>query len=153
VLKAVEVKKAFARFVEEAEPRLLRALVGVYGPEVGREATSDAIAYAWEHWDRVSAMQNPIGYLYRVGQSRSRSYSPRRVSYPPVSSEALPEVDPRLPSAFQRLSEKQRTAVILLFVEEMSEREAANAMAVSRATVRQHAQRGLKKLRKALQVT
>jgi len=34
--------------------------------------TAEALAYAWENWDRLSSMKNPVGYLYRVGQSRAR---------------------------------------------------------------------------------
>jgi RNA polymerase sigma factor (sigma-70 family) len=152
VVTPAGVEEEFARFVEDVEPRLVRALVASYGTEVGREATRDALSYAWEHWERVSNMTNPVGYLYRVGQSRSRSYRREPVWFPEVPPKELPEVDPRLPSALRELSYKQRAAVVLLFVEELSEREAADALAMSRATVRKHAERGLLKLRKALGV-
>ncbi len=148
-----EVEREFASFVEETEPRLARALVGAYGAEVGREATRDALAYAWEHWSRVSGMENPVGYLFRVGQSRSRSYRRERILFPDVPSRELPDVDSRLPLALGQLSRMQRAAVVLLFVEEMSEREVGEALGVSRAAVRKHAERGLAKLRKALGVS
>lgn len=152
-MTSAEVEREFARFVEEMEPRLLRALVGAYGSEVGREATSDALSYAWERWDQVSTLDNPVGYLYRVGQSRSRSYRRDRVWFPEVPDKELPDVDPRLPSALRQLSQRQRAAVVLLYVEGLSERESADALGVSRATVRKHADRGLAKLRKALGVS
>lgn len=152
-MTSAEVEQEFARFVEEVEPRLLRALVGAYGSEVGREATRDALSYAWERWDQVSTLDNPVGYLYRVGQSRSRSYRRQRVWFPVVPENGLPDVDPRLPSALRQLSQRQRAAVVLLLVEELSEREAADALGVSRATVRKHAERGLRKLRTALGVS
>ena len=63
-------EQAFTRFVEETEPRLSYALAAAYEPEVGAEATADALAYAWEHWERIERMGNPAGHLYRVGQSR-----------------------------------------------------------------------------------
>jgi DNA-directed RNA polymerase specialized sigma24 family protein len=47
----------------------------------------------------------------------------------------------------------QRAAVVLLFVEEMPEREAAEALGISRASVRKHAERGLAKLRRSLGVS
>jgi RNA polymerase sigma factor (sigma-70 family) len=152
-LTSAEVKEAFALFVEDAEPRLLRALVGVFGSEVGREATRDALAYAWEHWSRIAGMENPVGYLFRVGQSRSRSYRQARVLFPEVPARELPDVDPRLPAALSRLSPKQRAAVVLRYVEELSEREVAEALDISRASVRKHAERGLAKLRNALGVS
>jgi RNA polymerase sigma-70 factor (ECF subfamily) len=62
----------FSDFFADAEPRLRRALIAAYGAERGREAAAEALAYGWEHWSRVRRMGNPLGYLYRVGQSRSR---------------------------------------------------------------------------------
>jgi hypothetical protein len=43
----------FSVFFREVEPRLRHALVASCGFEAGREAAADALAYAWEHWDRV----------------------------------------------------------------------------------------------------
>jgi DNA-directed RNA polymerase specialized sigma24 family protein len=43
--------------------------------------------------------------------------------------------------------------VVLLFVEELSEREAAEALEISRGSVRTHAERGMAKLRNALGAT
>lgn len=63
----------FTEFVELTEPRLRRALVASYGPAVGREAAVDALSWAWEHWERIDGMQNPVGYLYRVGQTATTS--------------------------------------------------------------------------------
>lgn len=148
-----EVELEFASFVEKTESRLRRAFVCAFGSEVGREVTRDALAYAWEHWARVSRMDNPVGYLYRVGQSRSRSYRREGARFPEVPPQELPDVDPRLPAALSQLSRMQRAAVVLLFVEELSEREVGEALAISRGAVRKHAERGLAKLRKALGVS
>src|SRR5215472_17859967 len=65
-------RAAFERFVEEIGPRLGRALAALYGFEDGRDATAEALAYAWEHWPRLQHMANLPGYLFRVGQTRSR---------------------------------------------------------------------------------
>jgi hypothetical protein len=48
------------------------ALVAAYGFEEGRDATAEAFAYAWEHWERVRQMPSALGYLFRVAQSRRR---------------------------------------------------------------------------------
>lgn len=148
-----EVEQEFALFVEAVEPRLLRALVAAYGSDVGREATQDALAYAWEHWAEVSELSSPVGYLFRVGQSQSRRYRRRRAWFPATRPAELPDVDPRLPAALGGLSRMQRIAVVLFYVEELSEREAADALGVSRGTVRKHAERGLAKLQRALGVS
>ena len=65
-------RETFTRFFEEAEPRLRVALGAALGQERGRDAASEALAYAWENWDRLQEMENPIGYLYRVGPSKVR---------------------------------------------------------------------------------
>ena len=77
----------FARFVSRVEPRLLQALVVTYGRSDGREATVDALSWAWEHWAEAQHFEYPVAYLYRVGQSARRRFAPRDL---PV--EALPPV-------------------------------------------------------------
>jgi DNA-directed RNA polymerase specialized sigma24 family protein len=145
----------FTLFVKDTEPKLSYALAGAYGVQVGREATADAIAYAWEHWADVKEMENPAGYLYRVGQTAARKYimfmKPGPL-FPAVNPSKLPHVEPGLPAALESLSDAQRTAVVLLHSEEWSEREVAELMDVDRSTVRSHRDRGLKKLRNALEV-
>jgi DNA-directed RNA polymerase specialized sigma24 family protein len=74
----------FERFFREVEPRLRRAFVGTAGVEAAGDAAAEALAWARESWERVQTMENPAGYLFRVGQSRSRR---RRVpSLPPVEA-------------------------------------------------------------------
>ena len=52
---------SFEQFFATAEPRLRRALVATYGGERGREASAEALAWAWEHWPKVQAMEHPLG--------------------------------------------------------------------------------------------
>jgi DNA-directed RNA polymerase specialized sigma24 family protein len=150
--RRVADREAFVAFVREVEPRLRRALVAAYGPDRGREATAEALAYAWEHWARVRAMGNPAGYLYRVGQSRSR---PRR--RPPLfaaeSSDREPMVEPGLMRAMADLSEQQRVCVVLTQAYGWQLAEVGELLGVSVSTVQTHAQRGMDKLRSALEVT
>ena len=61
-------------------------------------------------------------------------------------------MEPRLSAALNSLSLAQRTAVVLVYVMEWSEREAADLLGVNRSTIRRHRDRGLTKLRAALEV-
>jgi DNA-directed RNA polymerase specialized sigma24 family protein len=70
--EARDDQAVFERFVEEAGPRLGRALAALYGFEDGRDATAEALAYAWETWPRLQHIANLPGCLFRVGQTRSR---------------------------------------------------------------------------------
>jgi DNA-directed RNA polymerase specialized sigma24 family protein len=143
----------FTEFFERAEPRLRNALVAAYGVDVGTEAAADALAYGWEHWDRVSHMDNAIGYLYRVGRSRSRRFR-RRPPLPVITgTNPSPWVEPGLPAALSRLSDKQRVTIILIHSLGWTYAETAELLGVSIGTVETHVQRGMGKLRRALGVT
>lgn len=148
-----EDSASFDQFVGDAERRLSFAFAAAYGPEVGAEATAEALAYAWEHWERLSMMENPLGYLFRVGQSKSRKYWRRRppvAPLPEVTSE--PWVEPGLLDGLRGLSRNQRVAVVLVEGFEWTQQEVADLLEVSRSSVQKHYQRGLSRLRSVLEV-
>jgi RNA polymerase sigma factor (sigma-70 family) len=128
--------ESFSAFFADAEPRLRRALVASLGPTRGREAAADALAWAWEEWDRIQSFENLCGYLYRVGQSRSRR---RRQPF-----------EPQLVPALAQLSERQRSAVVLIHGFGWTYREVAEMTGLSISSVQNHLERGLAKLRKSL---
>ena len=142
----------FTLFMQEVEPRMKRALCVGYGIERGVEATADALAYGWEHWERVKMMENPAGYLYRVGRSRARTRRTPRPDFPRFPADESPRVEPGLPAALGRLSEVQRQAVWLVHGFEWTLTETASLLDVSVSTVRKDLERGEKKLRRALGV-
>ncbi len=143
---------AFTEFVKEVESRLQHALIARYGLEVGRESAAEALAYAWEHWDRVQKMVNPAGYLYRVATSRSRRLRRSARVLPEVSVDAARWVEPGLPSALGRLSPNQRIAVLLVHSFEYTHAEAADAMGIAGGSLRKHLSRGMAKLKRDLEV-
>ena len=144
--------KAFTRFVKEVEPRLSYAFAAAYGPETGAEVTADTLEWAWAHWGKVRPMENPAGYLYRVGQSKARWYHRPAVLFPQLPPAELPSMYPELPVALGTLSKHQRVAVVLIHGLGYSEREVADLVGISRWSVRTHAERGLERLRSSLGV-
>ena len=101
----------FVAFVRDAEPKLRRALVAAYGAMVGREAALDALSWGWEHWDRLSQMANPVGYLYRVGRTRAAEHFDRMartanldLATVPTTLELAVSDHPDLPEAIGALS-------------------------------------------------
>jgi DNA-directed RNA polymerase specialized sigma24 family protein len=140
----------FETFARRCGPDLRRALVARYGLEVGVEATADALAYAWERWERVGTMANPTGYLVRVGQSAARRYRRRPVALPNAKPGVESTFDPRLPRALEHLSARQRSAVMLICVHDWTYAAAATALGVSESTLRNHVRRGLESLRREL---
>jgi DNA-directed RNA polymerase specialized sigma24 family protein len=151
-LGTVDEAAGFDEFVAEVRPRLARAFAAAYGIERGQEALAEAMGYAWEHFEVVGAMENPAGYLYRVGQSRSRPRR-RRAVFPPPASLGLPEVEPRLAGAIEGLSERQRACVMLVLAFEWTHEEVADLLGLSRSTVQNHVERGLQSLRGVIGAT
>ena len=147
-------ERAFAAFVREVEPRLRQALVATYGPADGREATVDALSWAWEHWDRLGDVPNPGGYLYRVGQSAVRRFGsrPLPIGVLHTADVASPDLSPELVPALARLSAQQRTVVLLVHAYSWSQADVATLLEISPSTVREHMNRALARLRDELEV-
>ena len=141
---------AFEAFVEAVELRLRIALIAVLGQERGRDAAAAALLYAWENWDRVSAMANPAGYLYRVGRSSQRRR--KEPAWMPVPEVVDPVIEPGLPDALATLSEKQRIAVVLVHAYGWSRQETAELTGISLSSLDTHIARGLSRLRNRLGV-
>lgn len=142
----------FDEFVQTAGRRLQHSLVAAHGLAIGSDAAQAALAYCWEHWSRVSAMDNPHGYLFRVGQNAARrEYRP--VAVPgTVEPVVQPEFEPQLMNALRTLTEHQRVAVLLIHGHGYPLTEAAEVLDVSVSTVRNHLRRGTEKLRHNLGV-
>lgn len=150
-----EASDAFARFVDVTGARLRVALVARYGVDIGVDACADALAYAWEHWDRVRAMANPGGYLFRVGQTSARRHhrANRPVQLPPESGrrDGPGDGDDGLDVLLAVLDERQRVAVVLAHVYEWTYAEIADVLDVPVGTVRNLIHRGLTKLRRTME--
>jgi RNA polymerase sigma-70 factor (ECF subfamily) len=145
---------SFEGFMKESETRLHDALAALFGTQAGRDATAEAFAYGWEHWERVRKMDNPIGYLYAVGRDRGRkAQSGRRVVLMPVDSDRVPWIEPGLPVALGALPDKQRIVVMLLHCYDWTMTEVAEVLGVSKGTVQSHDTRAMRRLRRRLGVT
>jgi RNA polymerase sigma factor (sigma-70 family) len=155
----------FDDLVREIEPMLRRALVAVYGADLGREATAEALAWAWEHRGRMTKTDNPTGYLFRVGSTHAKRHlgRARRIDLIPSIdlSNRLDRIDltgpsprPASPGAALELAdllaqmpERQRVAVLLVHGHGHTLAETADVLGCSVSSVRVHADRGLAKLR------
>ena len=142
-----ETDQEFHDLVLRVEPTLRRAFVALYGAERGRDAVAEALAYAWEHRSKVLEMANPAGYLYRVGQTRSRQRKSGRPRIGPTHSR---EPEPELFSALRSLSRRQRVAVVLCIGYSWTYEQTSEFMGISRGAVQKHVDRGLTNLRRQL---
>lgn len=144
---------SFTDFVREVEPRLRHALCAGFGGDQGRESTAHALAYGWEHWERIRSLDNPAGYLWGVGRNHARRAPRSRPVFPEPATGEMPWIEPGLPAAMATLSEKQRIAVMLVHGLEWTYGEAAELLGVSKSTVQTQAERGMARLRSQVGVT
>src|SRR6056297_659253 len=153
VCEAVDIVigEDFEVFVRDAEPRLRRALIGAGGVDRAADAVGEALADAFAHWSDVRTMDNPVGFLYRVGQSKSRPR--KRLRLLRADPVRLPDVEPGLADALAALPLSQRAAVWLAHGCDWSHAEIAESLQVSTSTVATHVARGLARLRSELGVT
>lgn len=146
--------------IERVRLPVRRALVARYGVEIGEDAAAEAMRIAWERRDDIATMSNPIGYLYRVGQSQARPalrWRRRRATFPATEPAVRAEFDRDdvgpVVAALARLRPEERTAIVLVRCYGYSYAEAAETIGVSEAALTNHLHRGLQRLRSRLGVT
>lgn len=135
--------------LEEADRRLRRALPAAVGVEEAPDAVAEALAWAWEHRDRVATFANPHGYLYRIAVNAGRRRR-REPDLPPVDTDRLPEVEPGLPAALASLSPMQRQVVWLVHACDWTYGETAEALGITASAVGTHLTRGMTRLRTSI---
>ena len=142
-----------ADYLSDARPLLERALVARFGLRDGMDAASDAIEYAITHWDRVSAMENPTGYLFKVAHSKAtrairRSKRLTMLASEPTTTDRPVDID--LQRALLQLPWEQRVAVMLVHSHGHTYASAAEVLDVPVTTITNHLHRGLAQLRTAM---
>ena len=132
----------FATWYEEQHPLVLAALTVASGrPDVAADATDEAFVRAYERWERVRRMDSPGGWLYRVALNDLRRRCRRQAlerellrRQPPPAPVAVPIPAPEVWEAVRRLPTRQRTAVALRYILDLTEPEVARVMGVARGS-------------------
>ncbi len=140
-----EAQEGFEAFFRAEHDRLLRALFVVTGDrQEAEDLMQDAFLSIWERWERVRAMSDPVGYLYRTALNAYRSRRRRLVRAArrallggsPTDELALAEVRDTLSRALATLTVRQRAALVLTEMLGYGSQEAAAILGVRPATVR-----------------
>ena len=133
---------SFEQWYRQQHPRLVNALMVVSVDEdVAREAAAESFARAFERWDRVSRMEAPAAWVYRVAinviRRRMRRSAFERTALRLHRSEAveLPLLAPEVWAAVRSLPVRQRTAIALRYVLDLPQHEVARLMGVAPGTV------------------
>jgi len=139
--------------------RVYRLAVRITGSnEDAEEVAQDAFVRVWERWDRVQALEDPVGYLYRTAMNAYRRSLRRRVlarrfgSDPPREGDAYKAADARsvVWRGLQRLSPRQRAALVLTELLGYSSAEAGRILGVKPVTARVLSSQGQAAMRRAV---
>lgn len=131
----------FAAWYRQEHRRLVAAMLLVTGDiHVAEEAADEAFARAYAHWPRVSHMASPRGWTYRVAlnvvrRRWRRAELERRLLARQPPSTSVPAPAGEAWEAVRRLPARQRTAVVLRFLADLTEEQVGLAMGVSRSTI------------------
>lgn len=131
----------FDEWYIDQRPRVYVSMLALSGDaDLSAEVTDEAFTRAVAHWKRVQAMESPGGWTQRVAINVLR----RRLRRRRLEARLLPRVARRdtesMPTGevwdlVRVLPERQRIAVVLRYVADLTEPDIAIAMGIARGTV------------------
>jgi len=133
-----------AFFQAEAEVLFRRMWLITRDRQEAEEVVQDAFLSLFERWDRVSGMDDPTGYLYRTALNgwRKRARRAARAIRTALTADPEPDAfaaaDARsvIGAALDRLTPRQRAAVVLVELLDYSSEEAGQLLGIRAVTVR-----------------
>jgi RNA polymerase sigma factor (sigma-70 family) len=141
-----EVEVGFEDFFRSTYPRLAQAGLLLTGDRAEAEdLAQEAMARAFERWDRVRKMESPEGYVYRTTLNLHRKRVRRaavldrlRLWEQPRGMDPADEVEPRdqVLRILGSLSREQREALVLTGWLGLSAEEAGRVLGIDAASVR-----------------
>ena len=134
-------QSSFEEFYEAEHGRLVTSVLLATGQaDTARDAADEAFLRALMAWPRVSAMASPAGWTYRVALNVARRRERRRTLERTLLARRSPPPDVPAPAGeawavVAELPPRQRTAIVLRFVADMTEAQIASVMGITRSTV------------------
>jgi RNA polymerase sigma-70 factor (sigma-E family) len=155
------VARDIESFCRDVHPRLVASMRALTGSNaVGEEIAQEALARTWQHWKRVSEMEHPEAWCWRVATNLATSRLRRLVTerranqrFAP-SDGSIPAVDiardVALRAAIAKLPQRQRSVIALRFVADLDVETTAAALGIPVGTVKSSTSRALDTLRALL---
>jgi RNA polymerase sigma-70 factor (ECF subfamily) len=147
------------RFCRALSPRLVGSLVLFCGDRgLAEELAQEALARAFERWDRVSRMDAPEAWVYRTAFNLARTQGRRRTLERRAQRQLALAPAPALPDsatavalrdAVAALPPRQRAAVVARFYAGLSVAQAATALGCAPGTVKALVHQGVARLRES----
>ena len=145
---AVDVTPSFDSFYLECRDRIGRALtVTLRNAELAADAVDEAMVRAYQHWSRIAGLENPAGWVYRVGLNYARSRLRRRRGREHLlhatRHDEVQVGEPTVVLALAALPVNQRAVVVCRLVLGWSEAETAAALGIRPGTAKSRLHRAL----------
>jgi RNA polymerase sigma-70 factor (sigma-E family) len=147
--------EGFEDAFDELFPRafsLARRLVG--DSDVAEDIAAETLARAYAHWPRVATLEYRDGWVLRVAANLAVDRVRRRpeiIAVPPASAgpgaDELVVLRVALVAALGSLPRRQRQAVALRYLGDLTDGQVAAALGISVGSVKTHIHRGLGALR------
>jgi RNA polymerase sigma-70 factor (ECF subfamily) len=152
-----DASETFALFYKDHRGPVFRALLaGTLNRAAAEDATAEAFARAFVHWEAVAIHPSPRAWVLRVAwnyyTSSWRAWEGRWVADPPAPAAPTPElgVDPDVVRAIRALPRGQRRVLVLVAFAELTPAEVAEVLGRAHGTVRGQLSRARAALRRAL---
>jgi RNA polymerase sigma factor (sigma-70 family) len=149
----------FERLIEAHGRALLRFCVARVGPDRAEDVFQETMLSALRAYEQVRDRAQVRSWLFSIAarkaidSHRAVSRAPQPVADPqpsPAAPDEVVAVDPSILGPIGDLPEKQREAVTLRFLGELSHREVAEVMQTSEAAARRNVFEALRRLRSVL---
>lgn len=156
--------EGYEAFCAAAYPQLVAAFAHQFGDRwLAEELAQEAIIRAGARWGRVSQLEAPVGWAFRVGCNlgvshlRRRAVERRAIERRPSDEQVHVDIDPwendDVRAILQYLTDRQRQAIIARYYLGLSAEEAAQALGTTAGAVRVQTHRALQRMRTCLDVT
>lgn len=141
----------FEDFFRQEYPRLLRVLRALCGDyQRAEDVAQEAFSKAYVDWGRISSYDVPAAWVRRVALNRASNVRRRRLREaaavqrldPTERAKVIDIFDAHLWRAVARLPEKQRWAIVLFYVGDLSVSDVADVLDCSDGSVKTHLSRG-----------
>jgi RNA polymerase sigma factor (sigma-70 family) len=136
-----DLRQDFEAWYLAHHARLVSSLLLVCGDlDVARDAVDEACARALLRWDRVGAMESPTGWTYRVALNFLRRRARRAALEHALlrretSTTEMPPPASELWLIVSQLPPRQRTAIVLRYIADLTQADIARVMGITRSTV------------------
>lgn len=149
---ALPTETGFDLFYRDHRARLVAALNAASrcGADAATEAVDEAFVRALAHWHRVERMDAPAGWVFTVARNQLRRTKTRQASerrlleragaspddgQRPAGSDSTSHERWELWDAVAALPDRERTAVALRYLADLTERQVGEVMGIAPGTV------------------